>query len=117
MTPTERRQHPRVMVKNGALAIIDNLPGTVIDISEGGLSLHHMVFEQEPRKNFRLDLFFQPDEPFLTDLPVELTSEIELEDETDTIRLRRYGLRFCELNDNQRQQLKYFILHNAVSLA
>ncbi|OQX05273.1 MAG: hypothetical protein BWK76_27705 [Desulfobulbaceae bacterium A2] len=117
MTPNERRQHPRVMIKNGALALIDNLPGTIIDISESGLAMHHMVFEQEPRKSFRLDLFIQPDELFLLDLPVELASEIELPDEQDTIQLRRYGLRFGELNDDQRQQLKYFILHNAISLA
>lgn len=117
MTSSERRRHQRVTVKSGALALIDNLPGTIIDISEGGLALHHMVFEQEPRKNFRIDLFFQTDETFLANIPVELTSELELPANPDAIRLRRYGLRFGELSDSQRRQLNCFILHNTVSLA
>jgi hypothetical protein len=115
----DRRQHRRFRVKEGALAFLGQVPGTIIDISEGGMSIHYVVFEREPSNTMQLDIFFAENEFFLPDLPVQLVSDVDASEEPlfSATKVKRLGIRFGELNSEQRSQLKYFILNNTVSTA
>ncbi len=114
----ERRKHKRYRVKNGALALIDNVPGTIVDISDGGLTVNYTVFGNEPNVNFRLDIFLSEDDFYLHDIPVTVVSSASKRNSTasiDPIQIKRFGLRFGELTDQQRSNLRYFIMHNTVA--
>ena len=115
----ERRQHPRYRVRDGALAFLGTTPGTIVDISEQGLAIHYVVLERKPDHRFQLDIFFADDEFYLADLPVEMVSDVSPEPQTlfSSIQVRRLGLKFGRLTDEQRDRLRYFILHNTVAEA
>ncbi len=115
----ERRATKRFRVKEGALAFIGTVPGTIIDISEAGISLNYTVFEQKPEGRFRLDIFFEDDEFALPDIEAEIVADSQTMAESGYIDVpvRRLGLRFCELSDGQQDKLRYFILHNTTSAA
>jgi len=114
----ERRKHKRYRVKNGALALIDNVPGTIVDISKNGMTINYVVFEKEPAENLRLDIFLSSDDFYLHDIPARLVNIIE-KNSADTaygsIHVKRYGLQFGELTEQQESNIKYFILHNTIS--
>jgi len=115
----ERRSHKRFRVKEGALAFLGNTPGTIVDISEGGIAVHYIVFEKEPERQFRLDIFFGADDFYLADITSELVSDVQSQPESpfSAVRVKRLCLRFVELNEEQKTRLKYFILHNTVAEA
>jgi len=116
---SERRSQKRFRVKEGALAFLGNTPGSIIDISEEGMAINYIVFEKEPHGQFRLDIFFGADDFYLADIPSELVSDVQSQPESpfSAVRVKRLGLRFGELNEEQKTNLKYFILHNTVSEA
>ncbi len=115
----ERRVKKRFRVKEGALAFVGTVPGTIIDISEAGIALNYAVFEQKPEARCRLDIFFEDDEFALPDIEAELVTDSQtmVESGYDDVSIRRLGLRFCELSDGQQDKLRYFILHNTTSAA
>ncbi len=115
----DRRSHKRFRVKEGALAFLDTVPGTIVDISEGGMAIHYVIFETEPERRFRLDIFFAADNFYLSDIPSELVSDVRSQPESQfsAVRVKRLGIRFGELDDEQKARLKYFILHNTVAEA
>ncbi len=116
---SERRSHTRFRVKEGAMAFLGTTPGTIVDISERGMAIHYVVFEREPERQFRLDIFFAADDFYLSDLPSEIVSDtLSLSDSPfSAVRVQRLGIRFGELDDEQQRRLKYFILHNTVAEA
>ena len=102
------------------MAFLGTVPGTIVDISERGMAIHYVVFEREPERQFRLDIFFAADDFYLSDIPSEIISDTQsLSDSSpfSAVRVQRLGIRFCELNDEQERRLKYFILHNTVAEA
>ena len=114
----ERRIHKRYRVKEGALALIDNSPGTIVDISTGGLTVNFMVFGNEPSNAMRLDIFLSSEDFYLQDVPAKLVNSYA-EDKTtnadNLIQVKRYGLQFGELTKHQEETIRYFILHNTVA--
>ena len=115
----ERRAKKRFRVKDGALAFLGTVPGNIIDISELGVAVNYIIFEQKPERRFRLDIFFAEDDFYLSDIEAELVSDLQAGDESgdDSVSIRRLGLRFCELSDGQQDKLRYFILHNTTCAA
>lgn len=115
----ERRSQKRFRVKEGALAFLGHTPGDIIDISEGGMAIHYLVFDKEPDSQFRLDIFFGADDFYLSDIPTKLVSDIQSQPESpfSAVRVKRLGLCFGELNEKQKSRLKYFILNNTVAEA
>lgn len=114
----ERRKHKRYRVKTGALALIDNIPGTIVDISDGGLAINYTVFGKEPAENLRLDIFLSSDDFYLQDIPVSLVAAKEKAGSKSafgSIQVKRYCLQFGELSEEQKTGLRYFILHNTVA--
>lgn len=119
ITLPERRRHKRFRVKEGALAFLGSAPSTIVDINEYGMGIHYIVFEKEPERHFRLDIFFSADNFYLSGIPSELVSDVRSTSASpfSAIRVQRLGLRFGELNDEQKARLRYFILHNTVAEA
>jgi c-di-GMP-binding flagellar brake protein YcgR len=115
----ERRQAQRVTVRDGAVAFLGEVPGTILDISEKGISVHFVVFEHNPEPRCALDLFFAEDNFYLAGLDAELVSDLPAQGESDTsrTRARRLGLRFCDLTPKQKEELCGFIYRNTVAKA
>ncbi len=112
----ERRRHKRYRVKEGALAFLGTVPGSISDISEGGLAVHYVVFENQPGEDLQLDIFFGSADFYLADLPGIKVSEADSSPDTtfSRIRVRRLGVKFGELTREQRSRLEYFIHHNTI---
>ncbi len=117
----ERRQAKRVMVREGAVAFLGEVPGTILDISEKGISVRFVVFEHEPEPQCSLDLFFAEDDFYLAGLQAELVSDIPVDcpggGNQARNRARRLGLRFRELTPSQRDELCSFIYRNKMARA
>ena len=73
---SDRRRHKRFRVKEGALAFLGTIPGTIVDISEGGRAINYVVFEREPERQFRLDIFFAANDFYLADIYSKLVSYV-----------------------------------------
>ncbi|MDH3346650.1 MAG: PilZ domain-containing protein [Desulfobulbaceae bacterium] len=117
-TGEERRTHKRYRVKEGALALIDNSPGTIVDISTGGLTVNYIVFGNEPSNAMRLDIFLSSEDFYLQDVPAKVVNSYAKDkaiDADNIIQVKRYGLQFGELTKHQEETIKYFILHNTVA--
>ena len=114
MSEAERRFFKRYQVKDGALAFIDSIPGRIVDISEGGMSINYMVFEKEITNSLMLDIFFNDDKFFLQNIPARVVSDKVKEPLTpfSTVVIRRYSIRFGDLSEEQKKRLHYFIHHN-----
>ncbi len=112
----ERRRYKRYRVKEGALAFLGAVPGSISDISEGGLAVHYVVFEKQPEEDLQLDIFFGRDDFYLADLPGRKVSDADSSPDVtfSRIRVRRMGVQFGELTGEQKSRLKYFILHNTL---
>ncbi|HHB76717.1 MAG TPA: PilZ domain-containing protein [Desulfobulbus sp.] len=110
----ERRGRKRFRVKVGALAFLGTVPSTIVDISESGMAINYVVFEKEPARRFLLDIFFSADDFYLADISSALVSDVQFlpESRFSAIRVKRFGLRFCELSEEQKSRIQYFILHN-----
>ncbi|NOQ47186.1 MAG: hypothetical protein GQ559_11050 [Desulfobulbaceae bacterium] len=115
----DRRRHQRFRVKDGALAFLGTVPGTIVDISESGMTVHYVVLEKEPERSLRLDIFFSGNDFYLPDIPSELVSDMSSLPDTpfSTLRVKRLGIKFGELTGKQKDKIKYFILHNTIALA
>jgi c-di-GMP-binding flagellar brake protein YcgR len=115
----ERRQAQRVTVRDGAVAFLGEVPGTILDISEKGISVYIVVFEHEPEPRCALDLFFADDNFYLAGLDAELVSDLPAQAESGPGRsqARRLGLRFRDLTPRQKEELCGFIYRNTVAKA
>jgi c-di-GMP-binding flagellar brake protein YcgR len=115
----ERRQAQRVTVRDGAVAFLGEVPGTILDISEKGISVYIVVFEHDPEPRCALDLFFADDNFYLAGLDAELVSDLPAQAESGPGRsqARRLGLRFRDLTPRQKEELCGFIYRNTVAKA
>ena len=113
----ERRLHKRFKVMKGALAFIGSTPGTIVDISEGGLSVNYVVIEKQPTAELQLDIFFAGDEFYLPGVPGTLITDNQSNSEQlySSLNVKRLGIQFGELSSDQRSKLKYFILNNTIA--
>ncbi len=115
----ERRQHSRFQVRDGAYAFIDNIPFTIQDISEGGMKIQSVIFDDALPDDVRVDIFVNNADFYLRDVPVRLVSMLQSEATTPftAIRVSRFGLEFGELTGQQKQLVDNFITHNTVAEA
>ncbi len=116
---SERRRHKRFKVKDGALAFIGSVPGTIVDISEGGMTVRYVVLEKELNSPFQLDIFFGINDFYLPDVPGDVVNEgVDFpQPPFSAFYIKRLGIKFGELTSEQESQVKYFILNNTVSEA
>lgn len=110
----ERRQHPRRSLSEDALVFIHKEPGTVIDMSEGGLAVHFVSLQSETPQPQRIDVFHGPSQFYLPQLPVHMVQEIVLLPYPlfSSLSRRRLCMKFGQLTEAQRAQLLEFLHRN-----
>lgn len=116
-TAVDRRRHKRYRVREGALAFLGPIPGTIMDISRGGMSVKYVVFEKKPEQILKLDIFFPGEDFFLPDIPAFIVSDIDCPARApfSAVQVRRLGVEFGELSSEQEASLKDYLHHNAIA--
>jgi len=116
---TERRRYPRFRVREGAYAFINNIPFTIQDISEGGMKLQSVVFDETPLENLKVDIFVNNGKFYLQGLPVRLVCM--LNDATaspfSAVHAKHFGFMFENLSEQQKILLDTLITYNTVGEA
>lgn len=107
----ERRKHKRFQVCDGAFAFINNIPFTICNISEGGMRLQTVVFEDAPLDEMTLDIFLKDKNFYLQGIPVRLVTvrKKHANSPFSTLQVRSLGLQFGELSEQQKTRLDSFI--------
>lgn len=110
----ERRQHPRRSLPEDALVFIHKEPGTVIDMSEGGIAVHFVSLQSEMPQPRIIDVFHAPSQFYLPQLPVRMIQEIPLLPYPlfSSLSRRRLCMEFEHLTETQRSQLLDFLRRN-----
>ncbi len=111
---SERRQHDRITVKNGTLAVSSlTYPkrGHILNISRGGLAFHYVGTELWDNESFELSIKSIGNGFFLDEIDVKLISdsEVRYEKPMGEIPIRKLGVQFKELTKNQALQVEYLI--------
>lgn len=133
----ERRNHQRFRVRPGtfavlrstsielskikdmsmgeiAFAVIKSKPikmGQIIDISKEGLAFHYIDRQGKSSNLFKMDILFAQEGFYLDRLLFKPVFDIEIDTDIplNSFTLRKCGVQFGELSQQQRSQLEYFI--------
>ena len=109
----ERRKWERFEVSEALLAIIDDpFPqlGEISDISEGGLSFRYSANKSLMEGLSRLDVLLVKSRSGMRDLPVEPKWEVKISG-----KMKKQGVQFRGLRDNQKSQLRSVIEQSTLS--
>ena len=115
----ERRKDRRFRGEDGAFVSVspcDNKFWQIIDISRGGLSFRYIPQAVDLDKASELDLITRDALFSLEKIPFKSVSDCEIADQCPSnYQVKRHGVQFGELMDNQISQLEYFIQKNTVA--
>ena len=119
----ERREHKRFEVRSGAFAVLSTPEsrftkrvGQIIDISMGGLAFCYIATEEPSNGESELKIITTNNGFHLDRLPSRTVSDFETPDESPftSISMRRSGLQFGRLTEEQISMLEHFILQHTV---
>lgn len=115
----ERRRHQRFQAEDGAMVTLHHyasLVGRIIDISKGGLAFRYMDTDERPRGSFQMDILVEKAGFLLEKVPAKTISDLELPKEFSysPTTMRRQGVRFGDLTENQKSKLEFFIRNHTV---
>ena len=110
----ERRTRPRLPTKNGAFAFLslaNMVGGQIHDINEHGLSFRYVASEQKVKGQRLLDIMIRGSGLHYHRLPCETVWDIAepREFSLGPFTMRCCGIRFTELTEVQKSDLKIFI--------
>jgi hypothetical protein len=116
----ERRKHKRFQVDNGAFVRVgphSYKMGRLIDISMGGLAFHY-VGSQEANESY-LAIFLTETNFYLDEVPIKTVWDLEMAGKlpSSSITVRRHGVQFVNLPDEQRSQVQFFINNHTIGEA
>ena len=114
----ERRRLKRFQVPPGSFVTIrpgNPMLGEILDVSTGGLGFHYI--DKEPLNRSHLDMFFAEHDLFLSDVPFNIVSDLEIKvfcrviegAHSRLMAVRRCGGQFGNLTYGQTSQLEYLI--------
>ncbi len=111
---SERRQHDRSTVKNGALAVSSSIypkRGHIQNLSRGGLAFFYVGTKFWDNESFKLNIKSIGNGFFLDDIEVKIISdtEVKYEKPMGEIAIRKLGVKFNDLTRNQALQIEYLI--------
>ncbi|MBU0991289.1 MAG: PilZ domain-containing protein [Proteobacteria bacterium] len=106
--------YKRYPVRNGVVAFMEtvvNKLGHVEEISKGGMSFRYMQIGDDLYLSDTINLFFPRYDFNMNRIPIKLITDIEEFNPSQfrTVTMRRCGVQFLELSDDQNQKLDYFI--------
>jgi len=116
----ERRKSKRFKLKDPAFAIMYCSPtrtGQIIDISRTGLAIRYNKIVEGPIECTELDIFKSDFGFYIDSIKAKTISDTEIIDKIDVgpKELRRCGIQFADLDNNQISQLEDFIQNFALS--
>jgi len=118
MIKTERRQHERLQVNEGAFAVErepSNVLGQIIDISAGGLSFLYIDNGIPAEKSSKIGIYFSGDKFYFDDVDVENVSDAPVHNKSPftPFSLRRRSVNFGAISVDQVFGLEKFISNHA----
>jgi hypothetical protein len=118
----DRRKFRRLKAKEDTFALLRgqlSKLGRVIDISNGELAFRYVSIGEHLKSTFELDLVSPKGNLRLNGLPVKIVSNLERQSKTPSgrMRLRRVGVQFRELTQDQMSQLQHFMRNCTVGEA
>ena len=120
----ERRKFTRYLVQSDAYAALGSSftkVGKIKDVSVGGVAFEYIDSSKDAGgpPPYKVSLFMTGDKFFLWHLPCRIIHD-ELTDEHMKSSLfyvhRQCGIQFTDLDENQRQNLEYFLTHHTCGL-
>ena len=115
----ERRKDKRFKLKDPAFALMYCSPartGQIIDISRSGLAIRYDKNGKGSNELTELDIFKSDFSFYIDNMKAKLISDIEIIDKTLTgsKEMRRCGIQFEDLSNNQIFQLVNFIQNSSL---
>ena len=97
-----------------AFAIIKSKPikmGQIVNISKQGLAFHYIDRQGGSSSLFKMDILFAQDAFYLDRILFKPVFDIEIDTDIplNQFKIRKCGVQFGELNQQQRSQLEHFI--------
>ena len=97
-----------------AFAVIKSKPikmGQIVNISKEGLAFHYLDRQRGPNGLFKMDILFAQNAFYLDRLLFKPIFDIEIDTDLplNSFTIRKCGVQFGELSQQQRSQLEYFI--------
>lgn len=119
MVENERRTNPRFKVREGTFAFFGSTPCRILDISESGMAVNHVIMSNKSLAPVFFDLFSSDKKEYLQHIPGELINEVALFPMPlfSVLPTKRVSIKFDELTTEQREKLRLFIDNNAVGEA
>jgi len=112
---TDRREHRRFKAREGSFAALkpSQAVGEITNISKGGLAVHYALYDRISEEPSEVTIIVTTDHFHLKKIPCKTVSDFEIEESLpdSSISMRRCGLQFGGLTEEQKSQLDYF-LHN-----
>jgi hypothetical protein len=117
----DRRQHERFQVHDGAFVVLRprspilgqdvDIVGQIMDISKTGLVLRYVASQERSYESFELDIVLAGNGFRLNGVPVKTVSDCQMPDDapSNSTTVRRRGVQFRALTDQQTSQLERFI--------
>ena len=110
----EKRRHKRFRSKESAYASFGNHAmkiGQIVDISMGGLAFHYIADGDQINGSRKLEIYLAHNGFHMREVPFNTISDFILPSEfpISTIIMRRRGVQFGELSEQQVSQLGYLI--------
>jgi hypothetical protein len=117
----ERRQHERFQVRDGAFVVLRprsailgqdvDIVGKIMDISQAGLVLRYVSSQERSHESFELDIVLAGNGFRLNGVPVKTISDSQMADKaaSNSTTVRRRGVQFGTLTEEQTSQLERFI--------
>ena len=112
---TDRRKHQRFKARESSFAALHPslAVGDITNISKGGLAVHYALYDRDSEAPSEVTIFSTADRFHLKELPCTTVSDSQIEESppSSSMSMRRCGLQFGGLTEEQQSQLDYF-LHN-----
>jgi hypothetical protein len=110
---TDRRKHQRFKAREGSFAALQpsQAVGEITNISKDGLAVHYALYDRVSEASSEVMIFFATDRFQLKKIPCKTISDFQIEESQpfSSISMRRCGLQFGGLTEEQKSQLEYFI--------
>ena len=119
METYERRRYNRFAARNDAIVVIpsksESLYGFLVDISTGGISFEYIPIDNTVVDAKELDIVLDDAGKSFSRLPFKSISDFEISDPYYTpVIMRRRGVQFVDLAEEQRTYLEDFIRKNVL---
>jgi len=117
----EKRRYKRYLPPEGTVALVGEpltILGTIMDLSESGLSFRYIQKRRQPFELSQLDILYTDKLIYIDHIPFRAVSDIEIPCITSSrlFRLRRCGIQFKDLTERQTYLLKNLIRNHAKNL-